>query len=47
MARITHPPSCHPRRVFGCPESDEKMREKGEKEEQKRESWKLLPSIFY
>ena len=26
-----HPPSCHPRRVFGCPESAKKMREKGEK----------------
>ena len=26
-----HPPSCHPRRVFGYPESAKKMREKGEK----------------
>ena len=25
------PPSCHPWRVFGCPESAKKMREKGEK----------------
>ena len=28
-----HPPSCHPRRVFGCLESVKKMREKGVKEE--------------
>ena len=26
-----HPPSCHPRRVFGCPESGKKMREHGKK----------------
>ena len=26
-----HPPSCHPRRVFGCPESAKKMRENEEK----------------
>ena len=25
----SHPPSCHPRRVFGCPKSAKKMREKG------------------
>ena len=27
----THPPICHPRRVFGRPKSAKKMREKGEK----------------
>ena len=27
----THPPSCHPRRVFGYPESAEKMKEKCKK----------------
>ena len=30
----THPPSCHPRRMFGCPKSErkgEKMRETGER----------------
>ena len=26
-----HPPSCHPWRVFGCPESGKKMKENGEK----------------
>ena len=30
-----HPLSCHPLRVFGCPESAKKMREKGNKKEQK------------
>ena len=25
----TQPPSCHPRRVFDCPESERKMRETG------------------
>ena len=32
----THPPSCHPRRVFGCPKSErkgEKMRETGKERE--------------
>ena len=32
----THPPSCHPRRVFGCPKSErkgEKMREKENRRE--------------
>ena len=25
----THPPSCHPRRVFGCPESERKLGKMG------------------
>ena len=33
-----HPPSSHPWRVFGCPESAKKMREKGSREEQKQGS---------
>ena len=40
-----HPPSCHPRRVFGCLESAKKMREKGEKEE-KRETGKKRAESF-
>ena len=24
---VVHPPSCHPQRVFGCPENGKKMRE--------------------
>ena len=31
-----HPLICHHQGVFGCPESAKKMREKGNREEQKR-----------
>ena len=29
-----HPPSCHPRRVFGCPENGKKMRKSEAKEKE-------------
>ena len=32
-----HPPSCHPRRVFGCPESERKG-EKARENRKQRES---------
>ena len=32
-----HPPSCHPRRVFGYPENGKENKRKGEKVEQRRE----------
>ena len=35
-----HPPSCHPRRVFGSRESERKGKKMGEKEK-KRENWSL------
>ena len=38
-----HPPSCHPHRVFGCPESGRKMKE-NERKWKRRE--KLLRQNF-
>ena len=32
MALATHPPSCHPRRMFGSRESERKGKKMGEKE---------------
>ena len=40
-----HPLICHHQGVFGCPESAKKMREKGNREEQKRGSFP--PKIYY
>ena len=35
---IAHPPSCHPRRVFDCPENRKENERKGSKREKKWES---------
>ena len=41
-----HPPSCHPRRVFGSPENGKKMRE-SEAEEKETEALKASPPKSY
>ena len=41
-----HPPSCHPRRVFGCPKSGKKMRENGEKVKKVGELKASAPKIY-
>ena len=41
-----HPPSCHPRRVFGCPENGKKMRE-SEAEEKEAGALKASPPKIY
>ena len=41
-----HPPSCHPRRVFGCLENGKKMRE-SEAEEKEAGALKAYPPKIY
>ena len=41
-----HPPSYHPRRVFGCPENGKKMRESEAEEKEARALKASLPKIY-
>ena len=42
-----HPPSCHPRRVFGGPEKiEKKMREKGAADEKRGRAESFSPKIY-
>ena len=45
-ALVVHPLSCHPRRVFGCPENGKKMRE-SEVEEKDAGALKASPPKIY
>ena len=41
MALATHPPSCHPRRMFGSLENEREGKKNGRKREKRAESFAL------